>query len=70
MADVNMKTDSAGAQGQPANGAGASGGPQNAQSTPLDVSIKTIGAVNVHSDRSKISVCKVSLNPVIHTLFS
>lgn len=46
MADVNMKTDSAGAQGQSANGAGASGGPQNAQSTPLEVSIKTVVTVN------------------------
>lgn len=46
MADVNMKTDSAGAQGQAANGAGASGGPQNAQSTPLEVSIVTGVAVN------------------------
>ena len=41
MADVNMKTDSAGAQGQSAIGAGASGAPQNAQSTPLEVGIKT-----------------------------
>ncbi len=41
-----MKTDSAGAQGQSANGAGASGGPQNAHSTPLEVSFKTIVAVS------------------------
>ncbi len=49
MADVNMKTDSAGAQGQSAIGAGASGAPQNAQSTPLEVGIKTNVTVSVCS---------------------
>ncbi|DBB04872.1 hypothetical protein WJX82_010590 [Trebouxia sp. C0006] len=49
MADVNMKTDSAGAQGQSANGAGASGAPQNAQSTPLEAGKAERIALNTHA---------------------